>query len=838
MADDNTIPPNTIDPNNPPAAKPFFQSPFATPEQIAQQRAYATSLQQNAMKMPVHRWTQGVAQMVNALMGGMAQKQADEQQRQLATQGYQNRMDALQGAGLGGGGAPQNSVPTQGATGDTSSPQSAAPSSSGSSVYNDLKNQGATDNEAAVLAGNAGAESSYNPGAIHDGGKGYGLYGHETDRLAAMQQQTGSAKPGMHDQNTFALQELRSRPESKMVNEAQTPEQLATAGMFFERPKGFTPDNPQGGSNYSGRLANIAGFMNQGKTAAAPAAAPLAYADPGATLAPAVAAIAAHQNPPAAAVPPPEARMLTPPVAPGAAQIPVGTVPPHAMQDLTANAGDVLNPDINKAFTPPASLGTVNPAPQAAGQNLGPASGVAMMQPSSAQVAGGPSAPALRAGVAALAAQARPQQIQGAPPPVAPSVSPAMIAALQGARGSNLAAMQPNPTIPSQGGSTLPQGGNSPLAQAGPPAVSGGPIPPQMQAQMQGQTPQGRQGINMEAISRFLSTPGVSEADQNLVRNLITPQLVGGPAGSTSLQSAAGALTGQPNTPWANPGVGSHTSIGGNDISSQTYYDPQSNSIKTVPQVPGTNTPISGGSVSSTTGDNVLGPGTPLNELDRQASIMAARKADALARGTGAGEANLAANATIKQTQNQIQNLNSALGALKSYTSSGGQMPTGELAQHIREIQNVATELHLGAFNPEDVAGMEVFNKNAQRYINESTQNIPGLHNTNMVLEGATTAAPNEKLTNLGNRDVIDSLVRTLKLKQKYEQGFADMPPGSSMSDYNKKWVQDIQSSPTILSRVGFDQGKRADGTLVQKFPSTAGRGWTWADPKHIDDDQ
>jgi hypothetical protein len=124
-------------------------------------------------------------------------------------------------------------------------------------LYQTLIAKGAHPKEAALLTAEAGAESNYNPNQIHDNGTGYGLWGHRNERWNAMAQYAGSKYPSMEKQAEFALQELRNRPEGKQVLAAQTPEELARAGMFFERPRGFTPQNPEGGHNWSGRLANV-----------------------------------------------------------------------------------------------------------------------------------------------------------------------------------------------------------------------------------------------------------------------------------------------------------------------------------------------------------------------------------------------------------------------------------------------------------------------------------------------------------------------------------------------------------------------------------------------------
>ena len=123
----------------------------------------------------------------------------------------------------------------------------------GKRVYDTAISSGASPNEAALLASAAGAESNYNPNAVHDNGTGFGLFGHRLDRLDAMRREFGD-RPTLEQQIVFALKELRSRPEGQLVATAKTPEELTRAQMFFERPRGFSPNAPERGDNYSGRL--------------------------------------------------------------------------------------------------------------------------------------------------------------------------------------------------------------------------------------------------------------------------------------------------------------------------------------------------------------------------------------------------------------------------------------------------------------------------------------------------------------------------------------------------------------------------------------------------------
>ena len=133
-------------------------------------------------------------------------------------------------------------------------------------LYSHLISQGADPRTALVLTSSAASESGFDPTAKHDFDQngvpqGYGLFGHQGDRLSAMRQQTGTDTPNWKQQASFALNEMQNPRYQKMIAAAQSPEDLTKVQMHFERPKGYTPDNPEGGHNYSGRVADTNALM-------------------------------------------------------------------------------------------------------------------------------------------------------------------------------------------------------------------------------------------------------------------------------------------------------------------------------------------------------------------------------------------------------------------------------------------------------------------------------------------------------------------------------------------------------------------------------------------------
>lgn len=143
-----------------------------------------------------------------------------------------------------------------------------------------LLQRGASANEAAMLTGMAGAESNYNPATSHDGGTGYGLWGHRNERWRAMQQLSGARYPTWQQQADYALRELHDKNmptyqgmASRALAAALSPADITRAGMHFERPVGYTAAHPELGHNYSGRLALVTPYTAASATTPASIAA-------------------------------------------------------------------------------------------------------------------------------------------------------------------------------------------------------------------------------------------------------------------------------------------------------------------------------------------------------------------------------------------------------------------------------------------------------------------------------------------------------------------------------------------------------------------------------------
>ena len=169
--------------------------------------------------------------------------------------------------GVGGGGPAYGSaVPGANGRGTINAPYTAPIDAKGEGgilspreLFGYLKSKGATDNEATMLTGAAGSESSFNPNAVHDvngkNGPGHGLWGHNDHRL-------DMRGKSWQQQADLALGEVK-REYADRVNGAKTPEELTDAEMHYERPRAYSPRNPRGGENYTGRANTLRRFGNE-----------------------------------------------------------------------------------------------------------------------------------------------------------------------------------------------------------------------------------------------------------------------------------------------------------------------------------------------------------------------------------------------------------------------------------------------------------------------------------------------------------------------------------------------------------------------------------------------
>ena len=130
-----------------------------------------------------------------------------------------------------------------------------------------FQSKGYTPEQSAGIVGNLVHESGVNPFASGDGGTSGGLAQFHNERLTALRTYAASVgKPAtdFQTQLEFIDKELNSTEggtRAKLMA-AKTPEQAAAAFIDYERPKGWTPDNPAGGLGYQSRQSLARGVFN------------------------------------------------------------------------------------------------------------------------------------------------------------------------------------------------------------------------------------------------------------------------------------------------------------------------------------------------------------------------------------------------------------------------------------------------------------------------------------------------------------------------------------------------------------------------------------------------
>lgn len=145
-------------------------------------------------------------------------------------------------------------------TGSAGTPAAANDNVGGSGAqlaWNFWKSKGLADHQVAGILGNIKAESSFNPLAIGDSGKAFGLYQHN-DRSAGLLSAIGG-RGNLGDalaQHRFAYSELMG-PENRAWQALLASKDVkgATAAFAgFERPSGFSWESPETAHNFIGRL--------------------------------------------------------------------------------------------------------------------------------------------------------------------------------------------------------------------------------------------------------------------------------------------------------------------------------------------------------------------------------------------------------------------------------------------------------------------------------------------------------------------------------------------------------------------------------------------------------
>lgn len=123
-----------------------------------------------------------------------------------------------------------------------------------------FQSRGYTKAQAAGIVGNLIAESNLRPsGAVGDNGTAFGIAQWRGERLTRLKRFANANGRDWQDYETqlaFVDSELQSHETDayKALKNAKTVDEATAAFISYERPAGWTANNPRGGHNYSGRL--------------------------------------------------------------------------------------------------------------------------------------------------------------------------------------------------------------------------------------------------------------------------------------------------------------------------------------------------------------------------------------------------------------------------------------------------------------------------------------------------------------------------------------------------------------------------------------------------------
>ncbi len=136
-------------------------------------------------------------------------------------------------------------------------------------MWNFFAQKGLKPHHIAAIVGHAGAESAFNPNAVGDNGQSFGLFQHHKDRAAALKRFTGGDM-SVNKQLEFAWHELQTTENRAFRNLQSAPDLRSATAAFggFERPQGFSWQNPEGMHNWNGRMKGAEDALRQFGTTA------------------------------------------------------------------------------------------------------------------------------------------------------------------------------------------------------------------------------------------------------------------------------------------------------------------------------------------------------------------------------------------------------------------------------------------------------------------------------------------------------------------------------------------------------------------------------------------
>lgn len=788
MADDT----GTTPPTDPTLALPtgpsFFNPAYLTPNQRASWYAYANQLMQ---PQPVKRVSQGIAEVVRSLMGGMVSHQADMME-QAGTKASWQKSEAVAPIFTGvpnapaGGGAPAATGPSAASAPGAAGPGYAEPVAADADAEHLTQRFADRAQDLQQDAADAGIPttmvSGFRDNALQ--AKLYANYQARQSGHALPYPQVGqggmAAPPGQSMHNSGNAADIVANgpgAQTALNHLASEPWRGITPGVIFGDPDHYQLAD---GSPNAPAPAAVA--------RAAPAG-PLAYSPGASGSPPAVGALGGVVSPQNAAM----AAALMQRGAGGAPASPYG-----GLADAAPMGGNVPMPPPR-----PPGLGTPPASPYG---NLA----AALQFPN-----GAPTPPPRPPGAASYGDMASTAQFGGVPmPPARPTDLGASTGSPYGDLGAAAGAFAPRAAVAS------PPVPPSASAYAPPAPSAAAPMAPPPRPPMQVAQAAPSLGVSNHDIAAWLSDPNIPPEVLQKRLEMIQPHMMTDATGNTY----ASRLFQPPAQDHPFFAAGTPQNING--IPGVTTGPPTAPVTHlALPTVPG-QTP--GGAMP-----NIMGPGSPLGDLGLQKAqtdaAIEAQKAKSVAAQTRFQQTQTAGPALMSQAYplRQVQAI---------LDKNGGNIPTGEGSERIQGaaslINMVATVLnHPLTGEDSRLTSMELLHKYGTQIAASQAQAL-GLPNTNMGQETAAGVAPGTGLSQPADTHLVDNLIRLNALAQKKNQFEHDyyLKNGGAPNSYDnftQDWQEEISGNKAIpLSKFGRDVTLK-DGSKGVWVPSTDSSGFS-----------
>jgi hypothetical protein len=394
------------------------------------------------------------------------------------------------------------------------------------------------------------------------------------------------------------------------------------------------------------------------------------------------------------------------------------------------------------------------------------------------------------------------------------------------------------------------------------------PVAP-MQGQQVGANPYqiaalrgGGQGLTPAMMARVAADPTVPQSTKDTMNNLVQPQVVQGPFGTSYLTSMAGALNGAQPRLYANTGQVSNMKLGNNEFPMFNYYNPQTGILNkqfagpgmttlngaapaaapaTVPPAPspapqatpGAAAPITPAAQPPVAPTSAAAPanatrvpplpgtaGAPpadINTLMNWSNQNEQANERAKAQAKEDADAYTESGAKMNSTQSMLNQLQVYKATMADLRKQGGQAVLGPAEPRFAEITGLLNSLGLTTSKQaKSLADLQELEKTAGQIVVQRLGSVPGLsgHSTDSMRHSIETMTPNPKLSDQGQDKVMDTLENATRIENLYwtkKQQWMSEHGGSQIDNntgnsFDTEWQNSINgkgSNDPVLKDVG-----------------------------------